>query len=340
MRLLLLTGLVCSFEAVTTHGEVVPASSDWPILNDEGITLAKQHFCEISYANNTKFEGGSLSCTSFTGEHWPSLASLGMISVVQVSCGLNHCCALAQATGVPSCWSKTLGVKIPTDEPMIQVSVGGDVACGILASNRSIACWPLAQKSSKHPVMQDLPSVAGGTEFYAVSCGLNFCCGIQFKQFGLVRCWGKEFSSGVAPLPNNEAKSQVSIAANGEYALALQRDSGLVVGWGKDNFGQVKGAPKETRFSQVTAAEHFACGIVQDTQALKCWGRITSLRLKEGLKGFQHGAATRFSHISSGPDTICARLVDDGANTSVKELVCFPQTVQRARVSLNQEKSL
>jgi hypothetical protein len=82
---------------------------------------------------------------------------------------------------------------------------------------------------------------------------------------------------------NGTAGTASGIAAGSSHACAIQRETGAVVCWGANSFGQATPPPEvngtgRDRRSRSAASANFNCAVQAGTQTVYCWGRPRSAR--------------------------------------------------------------
>lgn len=101
--------------------------------------------------------------------------------------GYGFACALTQSQATTSathtdvgqltCWgSSNPSLHFTSDEHFVQVSASADHACGVKASDRSIACWG-----------KRAPTISG-VGYEQIACGLTVACALSNN--GTVECFG------------------------------------------------------------------------------------------------------------------------------------------------------
>ena len=209
------------------------------------------------------------------------------ITYVQISCAVDHCCALDDS-GFVHCFGVN-GDKILTppirkipkndiqkleddedyddgDEPVLddmldtgvndiieekvqfrQISVGQYYSCGILYENNDIECWGGIYKNSGVPHYMKGP-------FKQVSVGLEGVCGI----------YGQEADS--------EKQSENSEKMmSGRFVVNTTRSSDQMQCWGTISTHSLHNDLKDYEWDQVGVGHDGACAVTMDSQVY-CWG--------------------------------------------------------------------
>ncbi len=146
------------------------------------------------------------------------------------------------------------------------------------------------------------PTVAASSVFVSLSAGINHTCGVTAS--GGVMCWGDN-SSGelgdgtktkrtapvdVVGLPD----AAVAVAAGGYYSCALT-ESGEVLCWGKNEFGQLgQGTTSDSRIPVrvtglpagirgIDAGYNHTCALTPSAEVM-CWGQNLAAQLGDGTR--------------------------------------------------------
>ena len=217
-------------------------------------------------------EAGYIKCWGY--ESYPEY---GLISTnapkggdfVHVSCAplwTSTCCAV-KSDGKLECWGddrKNQLTNKPTSSDFVQVAVSqcGHI-CGLKLSG-SIECWGEMSYAGigSYPTHNDI---------IGLSCSwIN--CGIV-RSNGQVQVWGyngQEQGGLVSNTPSDTDFKEIAVGAN--HACAL-RNSGAIVCWGLDDFGQ-KSVPPYEDFIAVSSGYRKSCGVRSDN-TIECWGLET-----------------------------------------------------------------
>jgi len=254
------------------------------------VSVGGKQLCWIKASS--EFHGGELLCDS---KHpFPN------IDFVQVSCAEDACCALQFQNGMPKCWNSMGNEAWAPATSMIDISVGGRRSCGISATSSEIICWA-GKLLEQEGIVVNVPVIQ-------VSCGKEACCTIR-KIDSSFACWGALSEDN--PLIGRVSKkvSQLSLSKQRNFALAVEKGSDRVFGWGDNMYGETTNAP-ESRFSHVSAGEHTSCG-VNSQGKIQCWGRISMLELPV--------SKPYFKYVSVGSLRLCG--------WTGKAVECFPSSV-------------
>jgi alpha-tubulin suppressor-like RCC1 family protein len=230
----------------------------------------------------------------------------GLSSVVQVSVGNAHTCAIVHNAGA-ECW--------------------GDNFAGDLGDGTS------SERDS--PVfVQGLPQKP-----IQISAGTSTCA---LEPNGNVYCWGDNTygqlgngTTGDSSMPVHVLSlgNVVQVAAGGQFACALTT-AGAVYCWGDGTNGQLGNGSSTSSstivpvkglgsgVAQIAVGAGFACALKQTSGAIVCWGYNGQGELGDGLlpdsstpvsvTGFTSGGATSIA-VNDGAGGACA--IDQSANS-------------------------
>ena len=248
-----------------------------------------------------------------------SSGALGSNSVVQVSSGRNHTCAILTDQSL-WCWGD---------------NNWGQLGRGFISNT---PFWYPAKVTSGNP---------SNAKWIAVSAGAEHTCGILLN--GTAYCWGWDtywklgwgglgttlaVPSYVAVLPQNRTVAAISAGSHNTCAIL---DDGTVRCWGLNNFGQSGDGTTTTRANDTDPAtltllpqgstaiaidvgENHVCAILNDNRTF-CWGLNTDGQLGIGSTIAYREYPTQvntpqgvtFSTISTGFDHTCAISSDASA---------------------------
>ena len=252
------------------------ASSEVAVLCAGG-----KHTCALLSSGKVKCWGanysGQLGNGTNTNSNFPVYvldgASVYLSSVVDISCGGEHTCALL-SNGQVKCWgtnySGQLGngasnsSNLPVDvlegasaylSGVIEISCGGEHTCALL-SNGQVKCWGSngygqlgdgSNSNSPWPI-----NVLDGSGTYLsgvidISAGYFHTCAVM--SYGGVKCWGwggyGQLGQGspiwLSNLPlevKGLSSSMISVSAGRLHTCALS-DLGGIKCWGGNSYGQV-----------------------------------------------------------------------------------------------------
>lgn len=270
---------------------------------------AGQHFCAV-------IDGGSVACWGEnswgqvgdgTTNYQPTPTVVSGIGDVQyVGVGASHTCALTDAGSV-FCWGRndlrqlgqdatvthsTTPVQVPGLPPVVQLSVGWNGACGVLADG-TMRCWGEndsgqlgtgATSPAEGPVEPPIVEVA------AVSLGHKHACALFLDD--TVKCWGNNqfgqmgFPQGASPtelvpVAVASAEGAVAVQAGYRHNCAVMPSRELVC-WGANTYGEIgsgfvsAGSPPVAisvpLVEKVSLGTNSSC-ILAVTGEVHCWGR-------------------------------------------------------------------
>lgn len=190
----------------------------------------------------------------------------------QISAGDLYTCGL-KSDGSVHCWgSNVYGQASDQAGPFTQISAGDDVTCGV-KTNGDADCWG----NSKSPVVGLQPgpfTQVGMSDNDSHACALvPSSLGTSSRSAG-VYCWPANSADG-AGVDHFGAYTQISVGGNFNCA---RRSDGSLDCWGGDFYGQSSPPcfPGGCSYTQVTAGHLFACGnwlyTAGGTIYPKCWG--------------------------------------------------------------------
>jgi Regulator of Chromosome Condensation (RCC1) repeat protein len=231
----------------------------------------------------------------------PAPAAYAQSSIVQVSAGWFHTCALF-SDGSVQCWgSNSYGQSTPQAGPFTQITAGYLHTCG-LKSDGSVICW------GNNEVGQ---AAAQTGPFTQIDAGLANTCGV--KTNGDVGCWGdiSHCYNELGICPSDTIKglqagpfTQVSVSGSDYAACALtpygagtsSRPAGVHC-WGSDSPGGRFG-----NFTQITVGGHHNCVLTLANSTAECWGG--------NLYGQSSPPSGAFLQLSAGNLFTCGLLTD------------------------------
>ena len=291
-----------------TPGEAIPGLSG--VIQ---ISTRNRHSCALvrsgrvhcwGTGNNGRLGYGNASHRLSPGEVIP-----GISSVVQISAGGSHTCALV-SSGRVHCWgwgdsdrlgyggnttSRTVpGQAIPGLTDVIQIVAGNDFTCS-LQSSGGAHCWGegssgqlgYGNTSNRDSPGEAIPNLNGVRQ---ISLGDDHTCALT--EGGSVHCWGWG-NSGRLGYGNDTDRSTPGeaipdlsnvrrISAGGSHTCALT-GSGNVHCWGVGLNGRLGYGNGSTRLSpgetipglsgvrQISAGNAHTCVVVESGRA-HCWG--------------------------------------------------------------------
>lgn len=224
--------------------------------------------------------------------------------------GGSHTCAL-NAAGLAYCWGYNLngqlgnGTQNEAPKPtavslniaFASISSGDNHTCGVALSPKGAAyCWGqnfLGQIGDGSKTDRFAPVlVSGGINFFSVSAGNGFTCGLAVD--GSAYCWGAgsaalgngSYQQTSVPVRVASAVAFTSVSTGLEHACGLGTD-GFAYCWGNGQF-LGDGVPSDTahsrpvavagsiKFREFHATTSGGCGISQTDQTY-CWGGVLGL---------------------------------------------------------------
>jgi hypothetical protein len=223
--------------------------------------------------------------------------------IYSVSGSKSHSCSIRSPRRV-GCWGTE--TDAPTKDKLgfspalrvISVSAGayhtcvltsdGDVQCG--GTNFGNTRKPPYSKcySANHVYLQGNPVCNSSKHVYTqVSASVQHTCGIDART-GCIRCWGRDTDTGrlgpsprdlygdIIPKPGESPPFGethgpfLQVVTGIEHTCGLRID-GVVLCWGR---GKVSCPPSsDVKFTRIASGLWHACGVVNGTGAVVCWGR-------------------------------------------------------------------
>jgi alpha-tubulin suppressor-like RCC1 family protein len=246
----------------------------------------------------------------------PSAVSQGNNTILQVSTGAFHTCAVT-TSGMVMCWgagtSGRLGDCGNTDQSVpvfvtkitnaVQVSVGESHACCLLRTGY-VMCWGggmFGQLGNNNTVIQNTPvNVVEISNAVHVSCGDTHSCAVL--STGGIMCWGRgdsgQLGNGMmsstqsVPVAVSGITNGAQVAAGAYHTCAVLR-TGAVSCWGQSSSGELgaAGLPSQQRTPftvpgvsnavQVSTGTQHTCALLT-TGSIGCWGAGGSGQLGHG----------------------------------------------------------
>ncbi|PKN24542.1 MAG: hypothetical protein CVU65_11485 [Deltaproteobacteria bacterium HGW-Deltaproteobacteria-22] len=227
-------------------------------------------------------------------------------SIISISAGLNHSCAVDTPAGDVWCWGANqvgqLGrgnTSVKEGVPAVVasgsdyfnlVSAGEDHTCAITTDN-ALYCWggnAYGQLGNGDTTNLSIPGGSSLSNVVQVSAGKLFTCA---RNSVGVFCWGRNdygqlsVSTTTPFLSTPQAitgmSNSLSVSAGGQHACNVTI-TGAVYCWGRNDFGQLGNAAPSTHVPTVVAGlpavAEVSCGEFHtcartNTGVVWCWGR-------------------------------------------------------------------
>lgn len=221
--------------------------------------------------------------------------------VLDVDTSRERVCAI-DVTGTTTCGHSGEAFAtmplVPPSEPLSQLTMGVEFACGLREADGTIACWGNPDFA---PGCEDGQLDAPSGSFVAVSAGQSTICAITVD--GTLTCWGA-----------GQADDDPSALCDG----------------GELNFGQ--GAPPSGTFKSVSVDYNHACGVRTDG-TIECWGAGTAdactLETDSNCRQSLPPAGT-FEQVVTGRTHSCAM-------TAQRKVLCWGNDGEEGRTTVPEE---
>ena len=154
----------------------------------------------------------------------------------------------------------------------LAVMSASSTVCGIVASQSTqrIECYQPGSQTQNKTIPID-----PNTNFTAISGGRNFFCGLRSGGYSLL-CWDSNFN--FKRLYFNVTALIENLSVGDDQVCATFNGTGLVYCWRGNNNNNNRDFPSRSDgFSSVSSGFGFSCGILNNTQRVKCWGSNTTL---------------------------------------------------------------
>ncbi len=282
------------------------------------VSVGTYHSCGITTANLLKCWGsntsGQLGSGTQSSYSTPTNVSLG-ISLSKLELANEFTCGMDNE-GAVFCWGmnasgqlgdgslldRSFPTRVDPTRRYSQLSAKGSHACGIIKTTGALPCWGRnnsGQVGDGTTTNRATPaSIDPGTSYAQISTGPSHTCGIV-KGTGALKCWGDNAygklgdnttTSRNLPTWIDPGTSYSAVATASEHTCGIVSDTGALKCWGRNNKGQLgdgtttnRSTPATidagTSYSQISAQDWHACGVVSGTRALKCWGANTYSQL-------------------------------------------------------------
>ena len=348
-------------DGTTTNSSTPVAVSS---LNSGVKTLALGEFHTCALTNNgsvlcwgTNSNDGLLGDGTTTKRLTPVAVS-GLSSGVQaLDAGRFHTCAVTVSGGVV-CWGENLYGQLGNGAiirsiPVAVSELGGGVqaiaagwahTCAVTGSG-GVLCWGenrFGQLGDGTTTNSSTPVAVSGLNsgMQAIAAGWYHTCGITVS--GGVMCWGANDSGQLGdgtttsrspPVAVSGLSSGVkAIAAGGSHTCAVT-DSGSVLCWGDNGFGQSGNGPSHASsipvavsllssgMQAIAAGDYHTC-VLNDSGGALCWGRNIYGELGNGTTA-NNSPPESVSGLSSGVQAITASNRHTCAVTGSGSLLCW-----------------
>jgi hypothetical protein len=159
-------------------------------------------------------------------------------------------------------------------------------SCAIQAGTDAVICWLPSVTWFQEPREIPVPDSVNGTSgtASAIAAGLYHSCAIQAGTDAVI-CWNPRGEPQEVPDSVNGTSGTASAIAGSRYhdlrgpedtACAIQAETGAIVCWGDDSYGQATPPPEVNgatgTASAVAVGPFSACAIQSGTGAVVCWG--------------------------------------------------------------------
>ncbi|XP_042507785.1 serine/threonine-protein kinase-like protein CCR4 [Macadamia integrifolia] len=215
------------------------------------ITAGDNFLCYLSYPSLNSVT--TVGCWSFT-ENGTDLTSQGIYQGAMLNdfdARNSHICGIVNGSNSLLCW-KWPGFSFPNVQNLMEIAVGEDFVCGILATGQ-IKCFG----SNTSIVVGKEP--AGNYSF--IAAGVQQACAISIDGT-TINCWGK------APVMSlNGSFNSLALGNNSGCAL---RANYTVFCWGEDDF-ELPESLDGVSFLSITGKRHVFCGVTVQNYSLICW---------------------------------------------------------------------
>ena len=189
---------------------------------------------------------------------------------IAISSGFSHTCGL-QEGGTAVCWGDNeLGKSTPPEGELFKaIASGGSHTCGLKMDNTAL-CWGQEPGHIGYSYWQETPpwefSALEAAGSY--TCGLH----LNERWEGVPQCWGYESdvpAPGDRPPTSFEGLLNVfkAVSVEAGHGCGLRSDDRAVCWWVyRDPYSL------EHEFIDISAGGNFFCAIRKDSGGLICWG--------------------------------------------------------------------
>ncbi|OVA02696.1 Protein kinase domain [Macleaya cordata] len=155
----------------------------------------------------------------------------------------------------------------------IAVTYGSGTVCGILAGkpNQRIECYRRGQVISLEPIIS----------YDAISGGRDFFCGLRSGGFSFF-CWSPGDDSYSSFLPKriyfNTTIRLRDLTVGENQVCAVENVTGVANCWWREAGEKFRflSPQKFQRFQSITSGRGFSCGVLKNTNGVRCWGISTT----------------------------------------------------------------
>ncbi|MBC7457310.1 MAG: hypothetical protein H7235_03470 [Bdellovibrionaceae bacterium] len=275
------------------------------------VSVGAEHTCGISSTNILKCWGrnnfGQLGLGNTIDSSNPVAVAATLYA--SISIGGNSSCAIA-SSGQLRCWgyngygslgdNTTANRNVPTDINVgtlyKTISMGAISTCGTTNAD-DLKCWgnnQYGQLGDGTTVNKMIPTfIDSGVAYKKISSSLLasfYTCGLTTTD--KIKCWGAnqygQLGDGTTtthslPIAINVSKNYSDLAVGYVHTCAIEKLTGQLSCWGKNEFGQLGDYTTTTRTSEVSSdtgriyssislGYNYTCGRT-DKNLLRCWGR-------------------------------------------------------------------
>ena len=328
----------------------------------KNVSSGNYHSCALTTEGGIKCWGenafGQLGDGTTTSHGTPVDVGELTNSVIAVSAGLNHTCALTETNRV-KCWGNNEYGQLgdgTTDNRLTPVDVvgmteevtaisAGDYHTCMLTSAGGVKCWgynyagqlgDATNTDRSTPV--DVMGLASGVE--EVSAGSGHTCVITSS--GGVKCWGGNNAGQLGDGTNTYRNTPVDVVGLSNGMVAVRAgfiqtcaitDEGGIKCWGNNMYGQLGDGSTTTAYTPVDVVE-LTSGVIDvgggygHTCALtsagevKCWGNNMYGQLGDSTTT-NHKTPAEVSELSNGAFAISSGFQHTCALTSTNGVKCW-----------------
>ena len=214
------------------------------------ISAGKTHACGLR-------ENGSIVCWGYDEHNNRILDAPAGTDFRQISAGHNFTCALRQDATI-ACWgNNSHGQATPPQGAFSEIAVGTRQACAVPRSQSSppkLICWGEQFPNGAETLPLDVP-------FSNIQSGAGFICGLTPKaDMACLRIY--QNIAEITPGPFTR------LGVGLHHVCALRPDGSAFCQGENDS---MQASPPTTKFAQISAGWHHACGITRARQ-IECWG--------------------------------------------------------------------